>query len=537
MQIMYRLLYLCILLAGLSACQQEEPSSFQPILTIQEASGITRTNAHLQGMVEITGPNTAVTILQFRYGTSVEMTETLLCKPDSRTPEAFLQQLTANTTYYYCLEAGNGYQTVQSEIRQFRTLPNEKPLLDTLECIVQGPQSFTLQCVLLDNGGEPLTEAGFYYTAQGGTEQKMSLPSLSSQILQGRLSQLKFNTEYTLQAYARNTTGETRSLPLTLQTSHAVIAKKPGMLPEALGGEERYQLTTLQVAGPINGTDLRAIRDLLGLGIENQTTPGKLQVLNLTDATICTGGSSYNGQHYSQDLIVGQKLFAGSQYLCELSLPDNTQIIETGAIQDCPLLSKLQLPSAVQQIAPSVDCPQLSVIAVSKHHPHFQSYQGVLYSRDGQTLIWFPEGKTQVEFLPSVTRIDTNAFRNCRIPTLKLPDTIHYIDDGAFYGASFEEVILPEGIQIITKGLFQGCKQLSQITLSPRTNYLEDYCFEGCPLQHLYVPVQDFPPHCSKYSFQSSHYTTCTLHVPNSTLSYYRTGKIWEKFKQIIGDL
>lgn len=538
MRTSFSIIYICFLISWLNACQQEEePNSFQPIIILDEASGITRTKAHLQGKIETAGAHTSITTLQFRYGTSHEMTEILPCAPENRTPEVSLHQLTANTTYYYCLELGNGYQTVQSEKRQFRTLPNRTPSLGTLECVVQGPQSFTLECELLDNGGESITEAGFYYTAQGGQEQQMILQPLSSNTLQGRISQLQFNTSYTLQAYAKNTMGETRSQPLTLQTSHAVIVKEPGRLPEALGNEERYQLNTLQVVGPVNGTDLRAIRDLLGVGIEGGTTPGKLQKLNLTDATICSGGSSYNGSHYSQDYVIGKNLFSGCRYLTELSLPDNTKIIEQDAIRQCAMLRKLHLPTSVQEAAPSTDCPQLEEITVSANHRYFLSSDGILYNRSGQTIIWFPEGKKEATFLPSVVKIGQKAFQNCRIKDLKIPDTVTFIGDGAFAGAHFESISLPRGIQLITKGLFQGCKQLSQVTLSPKTSYLEDYCFEGCPLQHLYVPVEEFPPHCTEHTFQSMHYAHCLLHVPAPNLNYYHTGKIWGQFQQIQGDI
>lgn len=201
------------------------------------------------------------------------------------------------------------------------------------------------------------------------------------------------------------------------------------------------------------------------------------------------------------------------------------------------MLRKLHLPTSVQEAAPSTDCPQLEEITVSANHRYFLSSDGILYNRSGQTIIWFPEGKKEATFLPSVVKIGQKAFQNCRIKDLKIPDTVTFIGDGAFAGAHFESISLPRGIQLITKGLFQGCKQLSQVTLSPKTSYLEDYCFEGCPLQHLYVPVEEFPPHCTEHTFQSMHYAHCLLHVPAPNLNYYHTGKIWGQFQQIKGDI
>lgn len=524
----------------LFACEEKKPTCLMPGLEVEEAQEITRNTALLTGKVETAGEG-KVTLLRFRYGTSATMEQEAACDPSSLLPSAVIEGLQPNTTYHYCLEAGNGYSLVQSPASSFTTLPNRKPIVGIPEMLNQGPLSITLQYLLEDDGGEPVTSAGFYYCAAGGTEQQCLLLSatggnfLSGSVLRGRISGLQAQTAYTVQAYATNSIGETRSSSFSFRTGEAIVTTQPGMLPEAVDENEKYLYSSLSIAGPLNGTDLRLIRDMLGRGIHGEETPGCISMLDLADATICAGGLSYDGMHYTIENTVSYGMFANSPYLQRLRLPDNTLEIERNAFSNCPALASLQIPASTLLVAPSDSCFRLAFIEVAPGNTAFHSREGVLYDQACTRLFWFPAGKEEIPLFPATLKsVEEYAFRNCRASRIDLPENITQIGQGAFHGASLEEMVLPDGVEVLATGVFQECRLLTSVTLGSRTGYLSNYCFDGCPLQHLYVEATEVPPMCQEQTFNEVLFKECTLHVPAGCRSLYRNSTYWGRFEKIV---
>lgn len=529
---------LCLLLAGsllLTSCEDDKkPDSLMPILSVEEAKEVTRTSALLSGTVKTTGTE-LVTVLQFRYGLSADMTETVECDPSLPAPSAVLTELLPGTTYHYCLEAGNGHSIVQSVPLQFTTQPNQVPAIANFHMLGQGPVSITMQYELADDGGEPVTGAGFYYRAEDGEEMRQTATLKGSSVYYARISGLRTETAYTVQAYAVNTIGETRSETFSFRTGQAVITTQPGTLSEIMGNDEKYHHTSLRIAGPLDGSDIRFIRDMAGRGVNDEETPGSMTFLDLTDAVIHSGGTSYDGMRYTEDNVIGYGMFAHCLYLKELILPDTAEKIEENAFKGCQTLATLLIPATVTHVVPSDGCPQLSSLEVAEGNVTLHSIDGVLYDNAGDRLLWFPEGKTESPSWPATLKsIGKYAFRNCRLKEVVLPSSVKEIEQGAFYASQIETMVLPEQLEMITAGLFQECRKLTSVTLGSQTNYLSDYCFDGCPLQHLYVKTVDFPPMCFENTFPEQLFDTCVLHVPSGCRTMYRNSTYWGKFKKIV---
>ena len=103
----------------LTACAEEEkPWNLVPEVSTEEAHHITRTEASLTGSIRTQG-DTQVSRVRFRYGTSPDMGGSTDCPATERQPSIRLKDLSPGTTYYFCLEAGNGYSRVASSVRQF----------------------------------------------------------------------------------------------------------------------------------------------------------------------------------------------------------------------------------------------------------------------------------------------------------------------------------------------------------------------------------------------------------------------------------
>lgn len=539
MQTYHWIFLLAVLTLAVSCREDERPTSLPPTLTLGEATDVTRTTARLNGEVVPNGDG-SVRWIRFRYGTTPEMNEEAVCPSEELKATASLSGLQPGTTYHYCLEAGNEQSQVRSGTLTFTTQPNVEPTLGELALLNQGPLSITLEYTILDDGGEDITATGFYYCKQGTTdEQRMDLQATGADRLSARISGLQRETDYCIQAFAANTIGETRSEVYRFRTGQAVVLTQAGTLPDAMDEQEKYQFPSLNIAGPLNGTDIRYLREIMGVDINGNETPGRLQVLNLNDASIVAGGMSYDGQRYTADNAVGRGMFAGCSWLEELTLPAGTTTVEENAFENCRSLSVLHFSPLLTEFAPSAGCSGLTAFDVPSANPAFSSAEGILYNKEKTTLMWYPEGKTDKSFsvLPTVTAIGEYAFRNSRLQGISLPATLKDIGQGAFAASALESVALPDAVSLVPNGCFQNCDRLVSLTLGTATSYLSEYCLDGCSsLQRLYVKAPDFPPVCQAETFAGAEqlFDTCTLYVPSGCKSLYRNHRVWGQFKNIV---
>lgn len=525
----------------LTACSKdEEPVNLPPSVSIEAARDITRTSALLSGKVT---PNAEgnVSQIRFRYGLTSDMTESVdISVTEEQDVSTLLTGLHPGSTYYYRLEAGNTYSTVHSETMSFETVPNTEPTVSDLKMLNQGPSSITLECEILDDGGEEITATGFYFRAEEDEqEQQIKLGSPEEKRWKTRIGNLQLETTYYIQAYAANSIGETRSKVYQFQTGEVVVLTEAGTLHEAIGEQEKYQFTTLSIAGPLNGTDIRYLRDMMGTDIEGENTDGRLQRLNLNDASIVAGGASYDGQRFTTANTVSQGMFANCIWLQELTLPVGVTTVERNAFENCTSLSVLHFSPLLARFASSEGCSSLTILDIPEVNPAFSSDNGILYNQKMTELVWYPEGKKEEYFqIPSnITTIREYAFYNTRLQQIDLPSSVKEIGQEAFAFSAIKSIVLPDNISLIPHGCFQQCRQLQSLTLGASVSYLSEYCFDGCSsLQHLYIKASDFPPVCQDETFVGAEqlFEQGTLHVPYGCQSIYRKHAVWGQFRNIV---
>mgnify|MGYP000441225867 CR=1 FL=1 len=84
--------------------------------------------------------------------------------------------------------------------------------------------------------------------------------------------------------------GETIGTPITFTTGDAVMLGEAGQLRSLLG-KGLYTYTRLSIAGSLNGDDLRCLREMMGRGLNDAATAGRLSDADLTDARIVAGAT------------------------------------------------------------------------------------------------------------------------------------------------------------------------------------------------------------------------------------------------------
>lgn len=537
----YCRLIICIfsLMWLLSCSDDNAPDSIEPLLYVNEAADITRTEATLSGGVELQR-NTDMPTLHFLYGTTAEpeYSSKELVVNDNKV-SLRLVGLTAGTTYYFRLQGGNGSAVINSDVRTFTTMPNDKPKVGMLTVLSHGPTSVIASYAITDDGGESIIETGCYITEEN-SDDSVKVISEQTESTDGsyriRIGGLKQNSTYSLIPFAASRAGESKGEPTKITTTNAVVLEAAGKLEELIG-EDKYSYTELSFVGSMNGDDLNLLRQMAGRDFYGNETPGKLERINLADAKIVAGGGNYVESRYTQDDVVGYGLFAGCTGLKSISLPIGATVMEQNVFTGCTSLSRLEIPASMTSLTPSAGCVSLSEINVSPANTSYSSKDGVLFNADGSEIVWFPMGKDGDYTLPStVVSIGDYAFQECSITRFTLPDNIGTIGQAVFFNSKVQEVDMPEALRLVPTATFQNCSQLTVVRLGSQTELVSDYVFDGCPLEHLYIEAK-YPPVCNDNAFTSrttAFTKTCTLHVPKGYKGWYKNDPDWGMFENIV---
>ena len=332
-----------------------------------------------------------------------------------------------------------------------------------------------------------------------------------------------------------------------------------------------------------------------------------LVMLDIPDCVENIGGSAFYGCTGLTTVAVGNSVtnigsyaFYGCSGLSSFVVPDRVENIGSHAFDGCGGLETVVLGSGVTNIGPyafygcrgleSVSlgrnvasigtgafaaCSGLSGFSVSAGNPSYASADGVLATRDMQTLIAFPGGRTGTYVVPdgvtaiggyafmgcnglrgvtignSVTNIGTEAFRGCDgLESVSIPAGVVSIETAAFAychnlagiqvdeanpayaskaGVLFTKSLatlkscpggrrgvysVPPSVTVIGPYAFAGCSGLTTLTLPPSVTRIRKYAFAGCSgLTTLTLPdsVQALEATASDVHSHSSAYTLLLL--------------------------
>lgn len=138
---------------------------------------------------------------------------------------------------------------------------------------------------------------------------------------------------------------------------------------------------------------------------------------------------------------------------------------------------------------------KLTAIEVDDENGYFCDMDGVLYTKDMKTLLFYPMARNAVEVtdengnkiksisydIPEgVKAVRTKAFYKCSdVRSLTLPSTLKTIEEKAFFRCSITEIILPEGLEEIGKDAF-SYTALKTIEIPSSVKEIGEYAFYNC---------------------------------------------------------
>lgn len=126
-------------------------------------------------------------------------------------------------------------------------------------------------------------------------------------------------------------------------------------------------------------------------------------------------------------------------------------------------------------------------------HPMNKSLKtvdGILYTKDGKTLILCPPQKTgRVEIAEGTETIHQSAFKNCRINGVKFPESMRRIESSAFcWCRNLKVVEMNDGLEYILDTAFYSCRKLKKVKFSKKLKKISYGAFYNTNLKKITLP-------------------------------------------------
>lgn len=161
------------------------------------------------------------------------------------------------------------------------------------------------------------------------------------------------------------------------------------------------------------------------------------------------------------------RAFFNCEKLTGITIPSSTANIGDWAFHGCRRLRDVAIPASVMSIgtAPFAECT--GGITVAAANPAYRSVDGVLFDKNGTTLIQCPGGKTGNYVIPAgVIRIGEFAFSVCAgLTGITIPEGVTHIGSEAFcLCLSLTFVTIPSSVVSIANLAFAACENLTSAT-------------------------------------------------------------------------
>ena len=198
------------------------------------------------------------------------------------------------------------------------------------------------------------------------------------------------------------------------------------------------------------------------------------QCYNLNQVTFANGISLQS---------IGAQAFAETISLTEIVFPESIRIIGDRAFDGSGISGTVTIPASVEKLGVGAfaSCHKLTDFAVATQNSVYVAYNGVVYTKDGKTVVVYPAGNISTEYsLRSGTKtVGASAFEGSKnLKKVKITDGVTSISDFGFYKCEgVTGYTLPSTLEEIGQYAFSENYSLSSVSIPNNVISIGSYAF------------------------------------------------------------
>jgi hypothetical protein len=211
---------------------------------------------------------------------------------------------------------------------------------------------------------------------------------------------------------------------------------------------------------------------------------------------------------------IPESVFSSCRNLSSIVIPNSVTHIKDYAFSVSGL-SSIAIPNTIESIGEYAFafCTNLSAINVADDNGNYASADGVLFNKDKTTLIQYPAGKPDANYV--------------------IPDGVESIGESSFIFSQYlTSVTIPEGVVNIAEGAFMYCHELTSVSIPESVESIEQMAFVDCINLVSIVNLNPTPQKIEEdeYVFDEVDANKLTVYVPVGSVETYKAADIWKEF-------